>query len=327
MLRSGIPLTRCLHALSKQAANPTLGKAIYEIALNVESGISFSESLAAYQEIFNKLYIDMIRAGELGDAMEEVLLRLAQQLDSEKELRDSIKSAMFYPVVVLAFATVVMLAMFFFIVPVFVGMFPPGTELPLLTRMIVALSDSLRTYWYLYFAGAIIFVVGLRAYLGGKTGRDQWDRLRFRLPIFGELVRKATIARFARTLSTLLGGGIPILQALETAGPASGSNQVTEAVRVAGLRIQEGQGIAEPLRQSRLFPAMVTLMIGVGEETGDLPGLLSRVAEFFEQEVRTMTKGLTSIIEPLMMIVVGGMVGVMVISLYLPIFTVITQIR
>ncbi len=327
MLKSGIPLTRCLHALSEQAANPTLGKAVAEVARNVEGGMSFSESLAAYPEIFSKIYVDMMKAGEVGGAMEEVLVRLAQQLDSEKMLKDSVRAAMFYPMVVLAFAFVVLLAMFFFIVPVFVKMFPPGTPLPLPTRVIVYFSDSLRAYWYLYFAGMGVAFFGAKYYLGSQAGRERWDKIRFRLPVFGELIKKTVIARFARTLSTLLGGGIPVLQAMETAGPASGSSQVAEAVRMAGLRIQEGQSIAVPLRQSRLFPAMVTLMIGVGEETGDLPDMLSRVSEFYEAEVATMTKGLTSIIEPLMMIVVGGMVGAMVISLYLPIFTVITQVR
>jgi type IV pilus assembly protein PilC len=327
MLKSGIPLTRCLHALSEQAANPTLGKALWEVAKNVEGGMSFSESLAAYPEIYGKIYVDMMKSGEVGGAMEEVLTRLSQQLDSEKMLKDSIKAAMFYPTVVLAFAFVVLLAMFFFIVPVFVKMFPPGTALPLPTQLIVFFSDSLRAFWYFYFAVTGVAFFGIRYYLNSKRGRDWWDKLRFRLPVFGDLIKKTVIARFSRTLSTLLSGGIPVLQAMETAGPASGSSQVAEAVRMAGLRIQEGQGIAAPLRQSRLFPAMVTLMIGVGEETGDLPDMLSRVAEFYEAEVATMTKGLTSVIEPLMMIVVGGMVGAMVISLYLPIFTVITQVR
>jgi type IV pilus assembly protein PilC len=327
MLNSGIPLTRCLYALGEQASNQTLGNAVVEVARNVESGMSFSESLSAYPEIFSPIYIDMVKSGEVGGAMEEVLVRLANQLNSEKTLKDNIRTAMFYPAVVIAFAVIVLLAMLFFIVPVFMQFFPAGMALPLPTRIIISVSNILRGYWYLCLLTAILGFFGLRYYIGSEAGRVLWDNIKFRLPVFGDLIKKTTIARFSRTLSTLLAGGIPVLQAMETAGPASGSTQVAGAVAEAGRRIQEGQSIAVPLRQSKLFPAMVTLMIAVGEETGDLPDLLARVSEFYESEVAAMTKGLTSIIEPLMIIFVGCIVGVMVVSLYLPIFSIVTLVR
>jgi type IV pilus assembly protein PilC len=326
MLNAGIPLTRCLHALGEQADNPTLANVIAETGRNVEGGMSFSESLRAYPEIFTYLYVDLVKAGEVGGTLEEVLMRLSQQLDSEKVLKDNIRTAMFYPTVVLAFAVLVLIGMLLFIVPVFMGFYPPEVKLPFLTSIIVGLSSSLRNYWYLYVLVFIALFLAIRFYVVSEAGRRVWDRLKFRVPIFGSLVQKTAIARFSRTLSTLMMGGIPVLQALETAGPAAGSSLVADAVRKAGQRIQEGQSISEPLKESGLFPPMVTLMISVGEETGDMPSLLTRISEFYEAEVATMTKGLTSLIEPLMIIFVGAIVAVMVISLYLPIFGVITQI-
>ncbi|MDW7651435.1 MAG: type II secretion system F family protein [Bacillota bacterium] len=327
MLSAGIPLTRCLFALGEQAVNPSLGKAIQEVGQNVEGGMSFSESLRMYPEIFSDLYVDLVKAGEVGGTLEDVLMRLSQQLDSEKMLKDNIRTAMFYPTVVLAFAILVLIGMLIFIVPVFIGFYPEGAQLPFLTMVIVAISESIRSYWYIYLLVLIGVFFGLRFYVASESGKKMWDTLKFKVPIFGSLVQKTVVARFSRTLATLLSGGIAVLQALETAGPAAGSSLVEEAVANAGEKIQEGESISEPLKESGLFPPMVTLMISVGEETGDLPSLLNRVAEFYEAEVATMAKGLTSLIEPLMIIFVGGIVAVMVIALYLPIFSVITQIQ
>jgi type IV pilus assembly protein PilC len=326
MLSAGIPLTRCLTALGEQTVNLTLRKALLAVSANVEGGGSFSESLRGHPEIFNEMYCDLVKAGEVGGTLEVVLLRLSQQLESEKALKDNIKAAMFYPITVLVFASLVMTVMLIFIVPVFLGFYPEGTQLPFLTSIIVLFSNSLRMFWYFYILLMMAAVFAIKYYLASESGKRVWDRTKFRIPIFGALVQKTIVARFSRTLSTLLSGGIPVLQALETAGPASGSILVAEAVKRAGEKIQEGQSIAEPLKESKLFPPTVTLMVAVGEETGDLPSLLTGIAEFYEQEVATMSKGLTGLIEPLMIIFVGGIVGVMVLALYLPIFSVITQI-
>ncbi len=326
MLNAGIPLIRTLNALTEQTTNPRLGEITKDVARNVEGGMSFSEALRVYSEVFSDMYVDMVRAGEVGGNLVEVLERLADQIDRDKTLRDNIRSATFYPLAVMIFAVVVLLGMLFFIVPVFTAMFPPGVALPLPTRVVIGVSNSLRGYWYLYLVGAVGLGLGLRTFAASEHGERTVDQVKFRLPIFGDLFLKTTVARFCRTLSTLLAGGIPVLQALETAGPTAGSVQVATAVRDAGRSIQEGQSIAEPLRRSELFPPMVTIMIAIGEETGELASLLNRVADFYEEEVAIITKGLTSLIEPLLLILVGGLVGAMVVSLYLPMFTVITQI-
>lgn len=326
MLNSGIPLTRALYTLSRQSTNRGLGAALIDIARNVESGISFSEALKGHPVIFSELYVNMIYAGEAGGTLEATLTRLAHQLQKDKELRDSIKSASFYPLAVFAFAIVILFAMLFFLVPIFVGFFPPGSVLPLPTRMIIAMSDGLKNYWYIIFPLLFVLVLMLRSYARSSTGKRNLDQLKFRLPIFGQLVQKTVVASFARTFSTMMGTGIPVVQALNSSGMATGNTLVMDATRIAGERIQEGSSVALPLEESGVFPPMVTHMISVGEETGNIPEMMDKVAEFYEEEVATMTKGLTALIEPLMLIVLGIMVGGMLVALYLPIFTVITQI-
>jgi len=326
MLEAGIPLTRALSGLSEQVANRRFAEIIESVAEDIQGGASFSESLQSHPDVFPQTYIDMVSAGEVSGNLAGVLIRLAEQMERDKSLRDDIRSAVMYPAVVLVFAVVVLLGMLFFVVPIFVDMFPPGVSLPLPTRIIMGFSNSLRTMWYAYFGAALVLILGLRLYLASEQGSRVWDRMKFKLPIFGELFKKTTIARFARTLATLLSGGIPIIRALETAGPTSGSIQMMELVEDAKREIREGANIADPLKDSSLFPPMVVMMISVGEETGQLSALLNRVAQFYEAEVATLSRGLTSLIEPILIIVVGGLVGGMVISLYLPLFTVITQL-
>lgn len=323
MLEAGIPLTRTLFTLSKQADNPTLKSAVGEIARSVEGGMNFSDSLRAYPDIFNDLYVSMIQAGEAGGSLEIMLRNLSTQLEHEKILKDQIKSATFYPIVVACFAVVVILAMLIFIIPVFIG-FLPKTNLPLPTRIIIFASESVRSYWYAQLLVLAVLVFGVRKYIQSPTGMRAWDKTKFRVPAFGPLFHKAVIARFSRTMSTLLSGGLPVMQALEAAGPASGNILVQEAVKIAGEKIHEGKSIAAPLEESGLFPPMVIQMVSVGEETGNLPFLLGRLAEFYEAEVSAMTKGLTALIEPLMIIFVGIIVGGMVVAMYLPIFQVVT---
>ena len=326
MLNSGIPLTRALHTLSRQVTNRTLGSALGEIARNVEGGVSFSEALRDYPDIFNELYVNMVGAGEAGGTLEATLTRLSTQLQKDKELRDNIKSATFYPIAVIAFAFIILLGMLFFLVPIFVGFFPADAVLPLPTRVIIAASDGMQAYWYIFFPVLGLLFFGARAYAGSENGKKKLDRIKFRLPIFGDLIQKSVIASFARTFSTMMATGVPVVQALAASGDASGNTMVMEASREAGERIQEGSSISAPLEESGVFPPMVTHMISVGEETGDIPDMMDKVADFFEEEVATMTKGLTSLIEPLMLIVIGVLVGGMLVALYLPIFTVITQI-
>ncbi len=326
MLNSGIPLTRALFTLSKQVSGATLKEALTEIARNVEGGASFSDSLKAYPHIFSDLYVNMVSAGEMGGNLEETLSRLAHQLQKDKELRDNIKSATFYPIAVLCFAVVILFAMLFFLVPTFISFFPEGADLPLPTRIIIAISNVTRNYWYVVLPGFAAIFFGIRYYFKSPAGKRNFDRVSFKLPIFGSLIQKTVVARFSRTFAALISSGIPVVHALEAAGGASGHTLVMDVVASAGEKIHEGKNISGPLEESGIFPPMVTHMVAVGEETGELPEMMDRVAEFFEEEVATITKGLTSLIEPLMLIVIGALVGGMLIALYLPIFTVITQI-
>ncbi len=326
MISSGIPLTRAINTLSKQSSNPTLSKALTQIALDVEGGSSLSESLKQFPNIFSSLYIDMVYAGETGGALEETLNRLSNQLQKSKELRDNIKSATFYPIIVLSFAVIILFGMLFFLVPIFVGFFPSDAELPLPTQVIITISDITRDYWFIIIPAMAMFFIGFRKYAASKTGKKQIDRLTFRMPIFGSLIQKTAIAGFARTFASMLGTGIPVVQALDSSGKASGNTLVIEASQKAGEMIQEGSSVSEPLEESGVFPPMVTHMISVGEETGDIPEMMDKVATFFEEEVATMTRGLTSLIEPIMLVVIGILVGGMLVALYLPIFSVITEL-
>lgn len=326
MINSGIPLTRAVYTLSRQANSKMMAVALTEIGRNVEGGVSFSDALKSYPNIFSDLYVNMISAGEAGGTLEATLTRLSNQLQKDKQLRDNVKSAMFYPVAVLAFAILILFGMLFFLVPVFVGFFPPGAVLPAPTRIIIGVSDLVRNYWYLLFLMLIAMVMVFRIYAGSNTGKRQLDRLKFRVPVFGQLIQKSVVASFARTFSTMMATGVPVVQSLSAAGMSTGHTMVIDATQIAGEKIQEGSSVSAPLEESGIFPPMVTHMISVGEETGNIPDMMDKVAEFFEEEVATMTKGLTALIEPLMLVVIGVLVGGMLIALYLPIFTVITQI-
>ncbi len=326
MLDAGVPLTRALYTLSEQSENQTMSKAVAQIASSVEGGMSLTESMRAHPKIFGDLYIGMIRAGEVGGTLEATLERLSDQLQKDKTLRDNIKSATFYPGVVAGFAVVLLITMLVFLVPVFMGFFPEGLELPFLTRMIIGLSESIRFFWYLYLMVIALLIMGVRYFFRSPTGKRQWDKVKFKLPVFGSLIHKATIARFSRTFATLVNGGIPVMQALETSGATSGSMIVTEEVKGVAEKIQDGKNIAEPLKETGLFPPMVVQMVAIGEETGALPDLLNKIAEFYEEEVATITKGLSSLLEPILLVIVGVVVGIMLVSLYLPIFTAVTQV-
>lgn len=325
MIGAGIPVTRSLFSIGQQTTNPTFKKALINIARNVESGMSLTDAFSLYPNIFSNLYISMIHSGEVGGMLEESLARLAEQLQKEKMLRDNIKAATFYPRMVAGFAILLFIGMLVLLVPIFKGFMPENIDMPAITRTIFVISDSIRSLWHIWLLVIIIIILSIYVFVKSPSGKRIWDGIKFKIPAFGPIMHKTVLARFSRTLSTLLEGGIPIIQALESAGPTSGSMLLMEAVEKAARKIEEGKNIAEPLEESKLFPPMMIQMIAVGEETGDLSSLLDKVAGFYEEEVSTMTKGLTTIIEPIMLIIVGLIVGVMLISLYLPIFTAITQ--
>lgn len=321
MISAGIPVTRALFTLSRQVTNSTFKNALEDIARNVEGGMNLTDAFGAYPKIFPKLYVSMIQSGELGGILEVTLDRLAEQLQKEKQLRDNIKSATFYPRMLTGFAVIVFVAMLLFLVPVFEKFIPPGTDIPGMTQFIFNLSYSIKEFWYLWLLVMTSIIAGFMFFVKSDKGKRIWDRIRFKVPIFGKLIHKTIIARFSRTLSTLLEGGIPVVQAMQSAGPTSGSQLVSDVVLEATKRIEAGKSISKPLEESGIFPPMVTHMIAVGEETGSLPSLLDKIAGFYEEEVAVMTKGLSSLIEPVMLAVIGVVIGGMLISLYLPIFT------
>jgi type IV pilus assembly protein PilC len=319
MISSGIPVTRAIATLAKQTANTTLADALENISRNVEGGMTLTDAFSQYPNIFNKLYISMISAGEVGGQLEATLLRLSNQLHKEKKLQDEIKSATSYPKAIGIFALCVFVGMLVFLVPTFEQY--AGEDAPLISRFIFGLSASLRNHWFIWLLSVALIITAIVMFFKSKAGHALWENVKLKLPIFGPIISKSVIARFARTLATLVDGGIPIVQALQTAGPTSGSDLISAAVSEAIVRIEEGSNISTPLEDSRLFPPMVTHMIAIGEESGTLPAMLDKIAEFFEEDVETASKQLSSMLEPIILITIGVLVGGMLIALYLPMFS------
>lgn len=321
MLSAGIPVTRALFTLSRQAENPTLRNALETISKNVEGGMGLANAFSAFPDIFSKLYVSMLKAGEIGGNLENTLLRLSDQLQKEKQVKDNIKSATSYPKMIGIFTVVIFVAMLVFMVPTFQGFIPESAEIPGMTQFIFNVSESVRTRWYIWIGVIGVITASIVLFFKSKTGHDLWENVKLKLPILGPIMLKSVIARFTRTLSTLLEGGIPVVQALESAGPTSGSDVLAETVKLATKRIEEGKTIASTLEESEVFPPMVTHMIAVGEESGTLPSLLDKLAEFYEEEVDVTTKSLQSLIQPVLLIFIGVLVGGMLVALYLPMFT------
>lgn len=325
MLSAGIPVTRALFTLSRQAENPTLRNALETISKNVEGGMGLADAFSAFPDIFSKLYVSMLKAGEIGGNLENTLLRLSDQLQKEKQVKDNIKSATSYPKMIGIFTVVIFVAMLVFMVPTFQGFIPETAEIPGMTQFIFNVSESVRTRWYIWIGVIGVITASIVLFFKSKTGHDLWENVKLKLPILGPIMLKSVIARFTRTLSTLLEGGIPVVQALESAGPTSGSDVLAETVKLATKRIEEGKTIASTLEESEVFPPMVTHMIAVGEESGTLPSLLDKLAEFYEEEVDVTTKSLQSLIQPVLLIFIGVLVGGMLVALYLPMFTSVTS--
>jgi type IV pilus assembly protein PilC len=323
MINAGLPIVRALYILSEQTENHKLKDVVVAVRKDVEAGSSLSEALEKHPEVFSRLYTEMVKAGEIGGILDGVLLRLADQLERDQDLRRKIRSALTYPIVVLILAILAASFMLIFIVPVFAKMFQDlGGTLPLPTRICMLISDILTSiFGMLVYAGMALAVVMFLRWKKSESGRKVWGRAVLRIPAkIGDVVKKATLARFARTLATLSAAGVPILQSIEITATSSGNWVVEKALLKSRDAIREGIPIYKPLESEPVFPPMVTRMIAVGEETGDIDGMLTKIAEFYESEVDAAVKALTSIIEPLMIIVVGGIVGAIVISMYLPMF-------
>jgi len=329
MVASGMTLLRALYVLEEQTESRPLRDAIVGVRKDVEAGLLFSAALARHPKIFNPLYVAMVQSGETGGRLDEALLRVADQLEKDDALRRQVKSAMMYPSVIFSFAGIVLIAMVAFLVPVFQKTFEEfGSELPPITRVTVGMSDLVTGRWYLLIAGTAGVVFGFRKWKRSSWGRAQWDTIRLKFPFrIGPVVQKIALARWSRTLSSLIASGVPILQAIEITGKTAGNTVVERAMGEVMTSVKAGGTIAAPLREASVFPAMVCQMVGVGEETGALDTMLAKIADFYEDEVAAAIKGLTSLLEPLMIIVVGAIVGFIVISMYMPLFKVYDAIR
>jgi type IV pilus assembly protein PilC len=329
MVQSGMTILRALYVLEAQTENKILAEAIIAVRKDVEAGLSLSDALERHPKIFDPLFVSMTRAGETGGMLDEALVRVADQLEKADSLRRQVKSAMTYPAVVITFAGAVLLALVAFLVPVFIGVFKQfGGGLPPITKVTVMFSNALTGYWYVMFACVIAAVTAFRKWKRSEWGRPQWDRFRLRVPMkIGEIVQKVALARWSRTLSALVSAGVPLLQALDITGKTAGNTVVEEAMAGVIESVKSGGTIADPLKDSPVFPAMVSHMVSVGEETGSLDTMLSKIADFYEDQVDAAVKSLTSILEPVMIVIVGGIVGFIVISMYLPLFKVYDAIK
>lgn len=321
LVSSGVPIVQGLSILESQAETPAFASVIANIRTDIEGGLSISEAMKKHPKVFSELYVSMIKAGETGGILDTILERLSSYLESSEALKAKVKSAMMYPAVVGGVAAAITVFLIIFVIPIFKGIFASfGAELPFLTRIVIGASDFVR--------GNIIYILivlggtfyGAKKYLQSEQGRRKFDEVSLNLPVFGILLKKVAIAKFSRTLGTLIKSGVPILQGLETVAKTAGNKIIEEAIMKSRDSIKEGGRLAEPLKKSNLFPQMVVQMIGVGEETGSLDTMLIKIADFYDQEVDTAVKGLTSMIEPLIMVFMGLVIGFIVIAMFMPMF-------
>jgi len=327
MIDAGIPILRCLDILTSQTKDYALKNALEQVTIDVKSGLSLNESIAKHPEVFNKLYVNMIRAAEVGGILDTILDRLAGFLEYESEIRGKIKGAMMYPVLVLIFSVLMLFVLFSFVLPKFKDIFTGmNVELPPLTKALFAMGDFMQAYWWVVVLIGVGSYLGLKLYGRSPKGRFQLDYMKLKLPIIGELSLKMSIARFSRTFGTLLNSGVPMLRSLEIVGETMNNQVLSQAIDLTRTSIREGNKLSVPLAQTGLFPSMVTHMIDVGEESGRLSEMLVKVGDFYDQEVEATVKGLTSMIEPMLIIFMGVIVGFIAISVMTPIFKLVNSV-
>jgi type IV pilus assembly protein PilC len=329
MVNSGMTILRALYVLEAQTENDKLVEAISLVRKDVEAGLPLSDALERHPKVFNQLFVAMTRAGETGGVLDSALMRVADQLEAADSLRRQVKAAMAYPMVVMVFAFSVLIALVVFLVPVFVGTFKQfGGDLPTITKFTVGLSNAITGYWYAFIVGGFAVSWGFKKWKATDGGRKLWDTFKLRIPMkIGDIVQKIALARWSRTLSALVSAGVPLMSALEITGQTAGNWCVEKAMADVIDSVRQGGTIAEPLKNAPVFPGMVSHMIGVGEETGAMDTMLSKIADFYEDQVGAAVKQLASILEPVMIVLVGGMVGFIVISMYMPLFKVYDAIK
>ena len=328
MVNSGLPILRALSILSEQVSNKELAKTLVAVRNDVEQGASLSAAMAKFPKAFNDLYIAMVKSGETGGMLDDVLLRLADVLEREVHLRQKIKSAMTYPVAVVALVVLIMSAMLLFVVPQFKSIYTQlGGTLPLPTRVLLMASDAVKKYWYVFIFLTFVMVFLFKRYKKTEKGRANLDAIKLKIPIFGTLFHKTALSRFSSTAGMLLRSGVPILQALDIVADTVNNAVMSRAVVDVQASVREGESIAKPLARHAVFPPMVVQMLAVGEETGQVDTMLDKVAKFYDQEVEAAVDALTSLIEPLLIAIIGGAVGAAVIALYMPMFNIIKLIQ
>jgi type IV pilus assembly protein PilC len=329
MVSSGMTILRALYVLEEQTESKLLCESVMAVRHDVEAGLLLSDALARHPKVFGPLYVAMVKSGETGGVLEESLLRTADQLEKDASLRRQVRSAMVYPTLIISFALIVMLALVAFLIPVFEKVFKEfHGKLPGLSQAMVGFSHLVTRQWYVLFVVVAASIAGFLYIKRSTWGRPHWDAFKLRIPMkIGDVVQKVALARWSRTLSALTSAGVPIIQALEITGTTAGNAVIERSMADVIASVKAGGTIAAPLRTAPVFPAMTTHMVGVGEETGALDQMLSKIADFYEDEVAAAVKALTSILEPVMIIFVGGMVGLIVVSMYLPLFKVYDQIK
>ncbi|MBA3817417.1 MAG: type II secretion system F family protein [Deltaproteobacteria bacterium] len=330
MIDAGLPLVQCLDILSSQSPNKIFARILGQIKASVESGSTFSEALRRHPKVFDELYVNLVAAGETGGILDTILNRLAIYIEKSVKLKAQVKSAMFYPVGILVVAIGVIAVMLIKVIPTFEAMYKDmgaGAKLPAPTRVVMGISHSFADSWYIYFGVLIAVIVGSVSIRRTPKGREVFDRVMLRLPVIGPTLRKIVVARFTRTLGTLLSSGVPILDALDICARTAGNRVVEAGILKARDKISEGHDMAGPLAESRVFPSMVVQMIGVGEQTGAMDQMLQKIADFYEEEVDASVSAMTSLIEPIMMAFLGVVVGGLIIAMYLPIFSLASNIQ
>ena len=328
MINAGVSMIKCLDILENQTKDEVLKPVIAQSVSDVKNGMSLTDAFAKHPNVFSKLFINMIRAAELGGILDEILERIAGFLENEMEIRTKIKSAMMYPIIVLVFSCVMIFTLFTFVLPKFKEIFVSmDVEMPIYTKVLFDASDVLKQFWYIPIIITVGAILTIR-YMGTTPGgRYQIDKFKLSVPVIGELVQKMAISRFSRTFGTLCSSGVPMMRALEIVGETAGNSVIAKAVATARQSVREGQKISAPLEATGLFPTMVTHMIDVGEETGRLSDMLIKVSEFYEKEVDAAVKGLTSLIEPLLIVFMGVVVGFIAVSVMGPIFKIVSSIN
>jgi type IV pilus assembly protein PilC len=321
MINAGLPLVQCLEILSSQQQNPAFKKILAQIKSDVESGSTFADALAKHPKVFDSLFVNLVAAGEIGGVLDTVLLRLAVYMEKNESLKRRVKGAMTYPIIVLTVAFGVVTVLMLFVIPTFKDMFEQfGSALPAPTQMVVNMSNFFRNFWYLMIGFIILMIVAFKVIARNPKGRFYLDTLALKLPIFGPLIRKVAVAKFTRTLGTMISSGVPIMDGLDITSRTAGNVIIENAIKSVRSAISEGQSMAEPLGASGIFPGMVVQMISVGEATGAMDQMLSKIADFYDEEVDAAVDALTSALEPMLMVFLGGVIGFVVVAMYLPIF-------